>query len=61
MALYYPGRFILQKFMALKALRDLYNLPKKQVSFKQRTKNTNRAVVVERSRASLIRSSHAQG
>ena len=40
MALYYPGCFILQKFLALKALRDLYNLAKKQVSFKQRTQNT---------------------
>jgi hypothetical protein len=39
MALYYPG-CLLQKVLAVKAPRDLYNLATKQVSFKQRTQNT---------------------
>ena len=39
MALYQPG-CLLHKVLALKAPRDLYNLAKKQVSFKQRTQNT---------------------
>jgi hypothetical protein len=39
MALYHPGSF-LQKVLAVKAPRDLYNVAMSQVSYKERTKTT---------------------